>query len=73
QNQRFIWNKLITGAFRVGVSQQLVIKAIANVSGIDSAVIAHRMMGNWEPTAAFYEALIGQDNGESEISRPYPF
>ena len=27
QSQRFIWNKLISGAFRVGVSQQLVIRA----------------------------------------------
>jgi DNA ligase-1 len=73
QNQRYIWNKLITGAFRVGVSQQLVIKAIATVSGIEPAVIAHRMMGNWEPTASFYTLLIAQDSGESAISRPYPF
>src|SRR6185312_2658360 len=27
--ERFVFNKLITGSFRVGVSQQLVIKAIA--------------------------------------------
>jgi DNA ligase-1 len=73
QSQRYIWNKLITGAFRVGVSQQLVIRALAMVSGIEASVIAHRMMGNWEPTAEFYAALIAPDTQESSISRPYPF
>jgi DNA ligase 1 len=73
RQERFIWNKLITGGFRVGVSQKLVIRALAQVSGIDDAVIAHRMMGNWSPTPAFYQMLIAQDTGESDISRPYPF
>src|SRR3954464_6042854 len=39
--QRFVWNKLITGAFRVGVSQQLVTRALAQVAGLDEGVIAH--------------------------------
>lgn len=73
QNQRYIWNKLITGAFRVGVSQQLVIRALAIVSGIDASVIAHRLMGSWEPSAEFYTNLIAPDTGDSSISRPYPF
>jgi DNA ligase-1 len=73
QQQRYIWNKLITGAFRVGVSQQLVIRAISMVSGVDAATIAHRMMGAWEPNADFYTELTGADTGGSDVSRPYPF
>ncbi len=73
EGQRFIWNKLITGAFRVGVSQQLVIRAIALVSGVEAGVIAHRMMGSWEPTGQFYSDLIKKDTSESQVSRPYPF
>ncbi|MDX2162380.1 MAG: ATP-dependent DNA ligase [bacterium] len=73
RQERFIWNKLITGGFRVGVSQKLVVRALAQVSGIDDAVIAHRMMGSWSPTPAFYRALTAGDTGESDISRPYPF
>lgn len=73
QNQRYIWNKLITGAFRVGVSQQLVIRALAIVSGIDASIIAHRLMGSWEPSEEFYTSLIAPDTGDSSISRPYPF
>jgi DNA ligase-1 len=71
--QRFVWNKLITGAFRVGVSQQLVIRALANVSGVDAEVIAHRMMGTWEPTAEFYARLTAPESGDADVSRPYPF
>ena len=71
--QRFIWNKLITGELRVGVSQLLVIRALAQVSGLKADLLSHRLMGTWEPTPAFYESLIAADSGESDISRPYPF
>src|SRR5262249_12675898 len=40
QRQRFVWNKLISGGFRVGVSQQLVVCALAEASGLDPAIIA---------------------------------
>ena len=71
--QRFIWNKLITGGFRVGVSQQLVVRALADRSGIDTAALAHRLMGQWEPTAAFYTELIHPATTDTDSSRPYPF
>ena len=72
-SQRFVWNKLITGAFRVGVSQSLVVRALAQVSGIDGNVIAHRMMGDWAPTPDFYTQLIAAESADTDISRPYPF
>jgi DNA ligase 1 len=71
--ERLVYNKLITGGFRVGVSQKLVTRALADHSGIDRAVIAHRLMGNWEPTAAFYTALMSADTEDADRSRPYPF
>jgi DNA ligase 1 len=71
--QRFVWNKLITGEFRVGVSQLLVIRALAKVTGLDTDVVAHRLMGAWQPTPAFYNALIAADATDAEIGRPYPF
>jgi DNA ligase-1 len=73
RRQRFVWNKLITGAFRVGVSQQLVTRGLAQASGIDAGVLAHRLMGDWEPTPAFYERLTAADPGAADVSRPYPF
>ncbi len=71
--QRFVWNKLITGAFRVGVSQNLVVRAMAKVSDIDANVIAHRMMGDWQPNADFHARLLGANSSDADVSRPYPF
>jgi DNA ligase 1 len=73
ERQRFAWNKLITGEFRVGVSQSLVVRAIAEVSGISAEVISHRLMGEWQATAAFWQALIAPDTRDADVSRPYPF
>src|SRR5688572_2542140 len=52
--QAYVWNKLITGSFRVGVSQSLVVRALSRVSGVDEAAVAHRLMGAWDPTPEFY-------------------
>jgi len=71
--ERFVWNKLITGGFRVGVSHQLVVRALARASGIDEGAIAHRLTGHWKPTAHAYRALIAPDTRDSDRSRPYPF
>lgn len=71
--ERFIWNKLITGGFRVGVSQLLVTRALARVGGVDQNAVAHRLMGEWQPTAAFYTGLLAADTGDADASRPYPF
>jgi DNA ligase 1 len=71
--QRYVWNKLITGSFRVGVSQQLVTRALAQLSGIEAEVVAHRLMGEWEPTPDFYQRLLHPDTDDAALSRPYPF
>lgn len=71
--QRFVWNKLITGAFRVGVSKALVIRAISLASGVTEDVIAHRLMGDWAPSVLGWEALISNDRADATVSRPYPF
>ncbi|MFZ0243355.1 MAG: ATP-dependent DNA ligase [Desulfobacterales bacterium] len=71
--QRFVWNKLITGGFRVGVSQRLVVRSLAQVSRVDAAAISHRLMGEWPPTADTYRRLLAEDTQDADISRPYPF
>lgn len=71
--QRFVWHKLIGGAFRVGVGRTLVVRALANVAGVEPAVMAHRLMGAWEPTAADFRRLLDADTTHADHSRPYPF
>ena len=72
-NERFVWNKLITGGFRVGVSSLLVVRALARTTGIDEGTIAHRLTGNWEPRPESFLALSATDVADADISRPYPF
>jgi DNA ligase-1 len=73
RGERLVWNKLITGSFRIGASQRLVVRALAQVSGVDEEVIAHRLMGNWEPSPEFFQHLIAPDTRDADRSRPYPF
>jgi DNA ligase-1 len=73
ERQRFAWNKLITGEFRVGVSQNLVVRALAEVSGIDTNVLTHRLMGDWQPTADFAAQILAKETADADVSRPYPF
>ena len=71
--ERFVWNKLITGGFRVGVSQPLVIRALSRVSGITEGVIAHRLSGTWSPRAESWSALVAEQTRDADSSKPYPF
>ena len=48
--QRFLLTKLLTGEFRVGVSHTLVVRALAQVAGAPREAIAHRLMGQWQPS-----------------------
>ena len=73
ERQRFVWNKLITGEFRVGVSQQLVVRALEAFSGVSAGVLSHRLMGDWQPDAAFFTQLVARDIADAHVSRPYPF
>jgi DNA ligase-1 len=69
----FIFNKLITGGFRVGVSQTIVSAALADLAGVEPAVMAHRLMGTWEPTPAAYRSLFSGESTGDASAKPYPF
>jgi len=73
-SERFLINKLLTGGFRVGVSKRLVTRALATVAGVDSSLVAHRLMGKWTPDGEFFERLIADETDlDFEQSTPYPF
>ncbi|MES2378513.1 MAG: ATP-dependent DNA ligase [Bacteroidota bacterium] len=71
--ERFVFNKLLTGSFRVGVSQSLVIKALADITKLDAPTLTHRIMGSWMPETYTYEQLVQEQGASDDISRPYPF
>ncbi len=69
----FILNKLMTGGFRVGVSEKIVIRAISEVFNLPSDQLAHRLTGLNEPGAEAFAKLISQEQTEISASQPYPF
>lgn len=72
EDERFVFNKLLTGNFRIGISKKTVINAVAQSTGTAASVIAHRISGQWDPMTTSYDDLV-HDSGRADISRPYPF
>lgn len=70
---KLVFHKLLTGGFRVGVQQKTVQNALGNLYDIDPAVIAHRMMGDWNPSAEWFRGLREETSTAGEPSLPYPF
>ncbi|MBA3663292.1 MAG: ATP-dependent DNA ligase [Bacteroidetes bacterium] len=73
KDELFVFNKLITGSFRVGASQQLVFKALAKTHKLDEKLIAHKLMGSWLPQETKLKNLLFDGNNSFDHSRPYPF
>jgi DNA ligase-1 len=71
--ERFTLFKLLTGELRLGVSQTLVVRALAQVAGLPPTSIAARLMGEWTPSAGWYRALVDPGVTDADRSRPYPF
>ncbi|MBT8204971.1 MAG: ATP-dependent DNA ligase [Eudoraea sp.] len=71
--QRFVFNKLITGGFRIGVSQKLMTRALSQATGIDEDILAYRLMGNWNPQTISFHQLVEEENEAEFLSKPYPF
>ncbi|WP_291013629.1 ATP-dependent DNA ligase [Hydrogenophaga sp.] len=80
-DQRFVYFKLITGGFRVGVSRLQVTQALAAVAGVDAKRVAQRLMGytatGRHPTADDFRTLIAPESAAesspAQSGQPYPF
>ena len=71
--ERFVFNKLITGGFRIGVSQKLMVNALARSVKLEPSVIAHRISGNWDPSTITFDELLSENAVSTDWSKPYPF
>lgn len=73
KTERFVFNKIITGNFRIGVSQNSMVNALARTVELDASVIAHRISGNWDPVTTSFSELLSEQHVSTDISKPYPF
>ncbi|QQA43693.1 ATP-dependent DNA ligase [Pelagovum pacificum] len=73
RTERLLFTKLLTGGFRVGVSQKLMTRALAEATGQDEAEVTHKLMGSWTPETTTWKNLIEAHDPSADLSRPYPF
>lgn len=71
--ERFVFTKLITGAFRIGLSQKLMTRALAQYTGLDEDELAYKLMGNWDPATTGFRELVLEKDVAAYLSKPYPF
>jgi len=72
KDERFVFNKLLTGNFRIGVSQKMIVNALSKTVNLEPSVIAHRISGNWDPFTVTFDSLFSEE-ASIDHSRPYPF
>ena len=74
RENQLVFNKILTGTFRVGVSKGILTKSLAKMIGIDESIILHRLMGDLNPNSETYKFLINKNSDQSELAcKPYPF
>jgi len=73
QRERFVFNKLITGGWRIGVSKNSITNALAKFLDRPATEIAHRLMGKWDPEQTAFTDLLIDENPQLDASKPYPF
>jgi DNA ligase-1 len=73
--ERYVLHKLLGGEFRVGVSRLLVIRALAELAGVERAVMTHRLTGNFQPSVETFAKIISSDPSTDTIDPllPFPF
>ena len=70
KDERFVFNKLLTGNFRIGVSQKQMVNALAKTVKLEPSVIAHRISGNWDPVTTSYDELLSEHANLIDYSKP---
>lgn len=74
ENQRLVFNKLMMGSFRFGVSKQLIIKALSIFLNTDPNLIAQSLMGDWSPETITFDELFSLDKDLiNKDYQPFPF
>lgn len=73
QQERLIFNKLIGGSFRIGVSKKTLVNALAKLTDIDANQLMHSIIGNWDVDTITFEELILGSHINYDNSKPYPF
>lgn len=73
KEEKFVFNKILTGGFRIGVSQKLMTRALSKHLDKPENEVAHRLMGDWDPRSTNFKEMFIEAKSEDKASKPYPF
>lgn len=69
----FVIHKLITGGLRIGLSKNLLIRALARYSELPEDILHQRLMGSLNPFDVELDNILGGVEDGEEDSTAYPF
>ncbi|MFN3951602.1 MAG: ATP-dependent DNA ligase [Thermaurantimonas sp.] len=72
-DERFVFNKLMMGGFRIGVSEGLLHRAIASALDTSPDAVALALAGSWNPAETDWLSLFENPSVTHMLLRPYPF
>ena len=72
-DSRLPFIKLLTGGFRLGVSQAILVQALNIHTGIEKDELNLRLMGNWTVQNTTYHDLLISPKPHLQSTKPYPF
>ncbi|WP_046745038.1 ATP-dependent DNA ligase [Kordia zhangzhouensis] len=71
--ERLLFNKLIGGSFRIGVSKKTLVNALAKLTNMDANQLMHSIIGNWDINSITFDELLLGTHINYDNSKPYPF
>lgn len=48
-------------------------RALSKAVSVDEDLIAHKLMGDWNPNTVSFQELILEEKSSDYLSKPYPF
>lgn len=69
---RLVWNRLITGTFRMEIARDVVARALAQIHGLSVEAVLRRLTGKWPVTAETFAWLVDGNSGEGDPGLPEP-
>ena len=70
---RILFNKIITGTFRINVSNKILAKALSHIWNQEESNFLHRLESDWSPNETSFDQLFLTPHFKDSISTPYPF
>lgn len=71
--ERLLYNKLLTGGFRLVINPKLLAEALSEYLKQDFHAVMYKLMIEWEPSGITFDELLLDNKQNYENSKPYPY